>query len=568
MKYKDFLKERNLQDSKESVKLYHETFGQNVTRFIYNEFLEKVKQKVGEERFSLFLIKKAELKRHDLEVLHILKLIEYQDQVRLFIDIARDYAIDSEDGYNVPFNIKEIRGNRIIADKGIITVIPEYTGDQKNYIWSFSKFNIVKREIEAKLSKIDLKAKINDFSDIVKIAINAGASDIHMRPKGDFYYTFFRVSKEFEMQSELTMSLSDGKRIVQGLKTYAQRFTKGNFNSSISTQVQDARAEYPNLGVGLRIVFIPSPDLTNEALVARILQKTSALRPLNVLGYLEDDIAVFKDAASRKGGIFIVSGITNSGKNTFVTSLLGSIKDRNIVSVEDPIEYYLTNYNAQQFQVVETDIKEIKATFADFAKGFKRADPDIVYIGEWRNESELVNIIQELSFAGQLIFSTVHFSSAFSFFENTRDIFNINYNAAVNMLIISVNQVLVRKLCPYCSIPVLAKDVKIDELVLRALPFAVKEPIYEFLRSDNNIRAHNPDGCEFCKNTGYSGLTPVYEYFYPDIELKEWLRRENPTPFEIEKRVIERKIGKNKLEVLIEKIKNHEVGLDALSYLR
>ncbi len=552
MKYKDFLASKNLPDTEESKSKYLEEFGLQLHKLIYRDFLEKVKQAL-QDKYDIFLQKRRELGEHDLKVLNMLGLLTFPQQVKLFIEIAPDYALEPEDGYNVNFTIKSIETDKIIADEGIVTFIPMYTKDKKNYLVSISKFEAIKRDYAALTQETQ---NIADFKDIVKSALAKNASDLHIKPKDNFYYVFFRINKDFVMMPNMTMPRPQGLQLIRSLKTQASRFTKGSFNPSISSQVQDARISYEDLSTDVRLVFAPMPNLEDEMVVGRLLRKRGIQGNISRLGYLEEDIKILQDAVSRKGGLFVISGITNSGKSMAIASMLSTVQDKNVLTVEDPVEYQIINKNITQFQIFEAQVEELKSTFVDFTKAFKRADPDIVFVGEWRNEPELSKAIEELAFAGQLVFTTLHINSAFVFYDSVSSIFNVDFESAVRMLILSMNQVLVKSVCPYCAIDMPIKETSkmIPDITLRTLPYTNKEEFIDFINQDFNIKVRNEAGCPKCNFTGYAGLTPIYEYMYPDVNTKEWIRKDNPSSYEIEDHIRREMLGKNKLDVYMKKL--------------
>lgn len=125
------------------------------------------------------------------------------------------------------------------------------------------------------------------------------------------------------------------------------------------------------------------------------------------------------------------------------------------------------------------------------------------------------------------------------------------------MLILSINRVLVKQVCPHCSIEAPMREISksISDITLKTLSYSNKEKFIEFLNQDLTIRVRNEEGCPKCGYTGYSGLTPIYEYMYPDVATKEWIRKDNPSSFELEDHIRREKLGKNKLDIYMEKLK-------------
>ena len=547
------------------------------------EFLKRIKSRLSEEDIKLVEEKQKELKVTIFEALELLNLIPYSEQIKIIKEVAETQGLKVK--LSIPDKLSEqnivlmqdktILDRIIINEKDVLSFfvakppIPEGT----LYLVSFEDFYRIVDSLDLQQREI---TKIS-FEKILVEGLRRKASDIHIKPSGEFYYVFFRENKDFVLQKDFTMTKYQGEVLLQSLKNYAHVYTKGSFQADITSKVQDARAKYPDLNVSVRLVFMPMPNLEDEYMVARILREQSITgQSLDNLGYLPEDIEVFTDVLKRKGGIVVVSGMTNSGKSTFVSNLLATIKDKNIITVENPVEYIIGNPNVSQHQIFETDVEELRSTFIDFAKGIKRADGDIIFLGEWRNDKELSDIMEELSLAGQLIFTTLHINSAFVYFDSVESMYKVNKKTLIETLIMSMNQTLVKKVCPHCSIKLKGKDAinklieskEITKYTLKSLPFFNIKETLETIEKMEEVPIINREGCELCGFKGYIGLAPIYEYFYPTIDFKDYVFKNNPTPTELEKKAIEEGIGKNKLMVFIEKLKQQEVPLNEIVMLR
>lgn len=546
---------------------------------LFNKEIEKL---LTEEQLQVLKEKEEELKRVRFEVLDVLNYIPYDKQVDILVKIAKELGLNAKKGIPNNINDASVRFLRedeavdkiIINDNDIISffITPPPVKEGTIYLVSYEEFYGLVDSLNLQETEIE---EIS-FEKILVEAIKKRTSDIHIKPSKDYYYVFFREMKDYVLQTNFTMTIPQGRALVSSLKNYAHEFTKGSFQADISSKVQDARAEYPNLNVSVRLAFMPMPNLEDEYVVARILKKQAISgKGLEELGYLEEDIEVFNDVLKRKGGLAVVSGITNSGKSTFVSHLLATIKDKNIITVENPVEYLIDNPNVSQHQVFETDVEELKSTFIDYAKGIKRSDGDIIFLGEWRNDKELSEIMEELSLAGQLIFTTLHINSAFVYFDSVESMYNVKRKTLIETLIISLNQALVKRVCPHCHIKMKGEDA-INKLIedkvftrysLQNLPFYNTEEILDEIKK-MEVPLMNHNGCQHCNFKGFIGLTPIYEYFYPNVSFKEWIAKTSPTPIEIEKKSIEDGIGKNKLMIFKEKLLKEEVSLEEIINLR
>lgn len=546
------------------------------TSKIFERFMEKVKERIGDKEYELALKKKKELGKGILAILDQLGLLSYEEQKKLFIEIGRELGVPTEDGSNLQISPEKgiKRGNYILLEDGSTysyIPTPPSTEYAKSYVVTLPEYSSLISKAGIKVSS---EGEEGLFAKILTKAVEMDVSDIHIRPKGDSYYIYFRWKQDFLLQKDLILSKSQGRKLVIWLKNYAHKHSKGMFNPDISSRVQDAKADFPSLGVSLRISLLPHPNMTDETVTIRILKLREGVLPLEKLGYLEDDLKVLKDVLQRRGGVVLFSGKTNSGKTTTISALLSSVKDRNILTVEDPIEYNIPNPNVVQHQIFETQMEEVKATFIDFARGFKRSDPDIVFVGEWRNDPELSKILEELSLAGQLVLTTIHLPSAFVIYDAIPSMYGVNKEVLIRSVLFSINQVLVDVPCPNCSqlmkgssaIEILIKEGKLTEYAFKHLPYANSDKILEEIRG-MEVRVKGK-GCETCKGTGKIQITPIYEYLYPTEEFKEWIKKESPSPYTIEKKAIEEGLGKNKLTVFKEKLEKGQVAIDEIGKLR
>ncbi len=383
------------------------------------------------------------------------------------------------------------------------------------------------------------------FSRVIEKAISKGASDIHVIPKERAYHVFFRVDGFFNEQIDLLMSEEEGEYFLNYvLKRAAQEVKGSQFNPDTRLVYQDARislSEFLREGmskIDARIAFIPDGfslrkmEVVIRLLIARYGREENEFnfyeagkRKLMSLGYLEEDIDILLEAFLKNRGIIVVSGITNSGKSTLVSNVLSLITHRKVGSIEDPIEYYLRNHNYVQHQLFVSEKEELTMDFERYVKAFKRADYDIIFVGEWRRSEGLTEAIIEQAYAGQLIVTTLHIANSFQIFEALKHMYKVNPEELRSVLLLSWNQVLVPRLCDKCKKE--AYDYSVSSEVLRKLNYAVyvtqrmKARIEEFRADVHYVRG---DGCKYCDFTGYRGRQVIYDYFVPSVELYEGLK--------------------------------------------
>lgn len=263
---------------------------------------------------------------------------------------------------------------------------------------------------------------------------------------------------------------------------------------------QDGRISFKSgkLQFDIRVSVLPA--LYGEKVVLRLLNNDATNIELNNLGFSSIDLGHYLEGVRRPNGIILISGPTGSGKTTtlYATLKLLNKNTRNILTVEDPIEYTLDGVNQVQLK------ENIGLTFAAALKTFLRQDPDVIMVGEIR-DTETANMAIRAALTGHLVLSTIHTNSAWGTVSRLIDM-GIPPFLVANTLNTSVAQRLVRLLCLDCK-----KEAGIPA---DFYPQRFKPPFHvavQFL----------PLGCESCYYTGYSGRMAVYEVISLDHELSE-----------------------------------------------
>ncbi|MFA7379441.1 MAG: GspE/PulE family protein [Bacteroidia bacterium] len=253
--------------------------------------------------------------------------------------------------------------------------------------------------------------------------------------------------------------------------------------------------------VDIRVSVLPT--LYGEKIVLRLLGTNAAHIDINQLGFGTEDIARYKKGIQKPHGIVLISGPTGSGKTTTLYATLNLLNNntRNIVTIEDPIEYTLEGVN--QVQVKEN----IGLTFAAGLRTFLRQDPDIIMLGEIRDQETAAMAIRA-SLTGHLVLSTIHTNSAWSTFTRLSDMGIAPYLIAETVNI-SVAQRLIRLLCHQCK-----KEVETEKESNDALP------------ADKRLNTHFvPIGCPYCNFTGYKGRQALYELILVDSTIADLIKK-------------------------------------------
>ncbi|MBX6424109.1 GspE/PulE family protein [Thermosulfurimonas sp. F29] len=532
-----------------------------------NFIIHRIRARIGEERFREVLNIRNRLGTdiHLLAVLDTTGIMPYSEQktfiYNIFAPVVEDLYLGDETSL-----LYDEKTRVYLLSLGEQTVpvepvwCPRVNAGRPQVLLSFGEYlRIIQRTEKDRETE---KHRALTFQDLVMDALSKEASDIHIVSKDDFYHVFFRIDGVLKRQPKYLLRLEEGEEFITRVKEEASLHTKGRFRVEEKAVAQDARIDYPELGVSLRLVFIPDGTLSKTSLTARLLvRRRMKVKSLEELGYLPEDAEVLRRVVKRRGGLLLISGITGSGKSTLAASLLTHIDStRKVVTVEDPVEYVVNLPHVEQHQIYVPDEAEKKMGFLEYIKAFKRADPDVIFVGEIRRDPDLVTSVVEAAQAGQLVISTVHIKSAFDVYRALAQLFELDFYTLATTILFSLNQSLVPALCPDCRI----EDREGANLAalreaLDIAPIGHKDPFREILgeaESGKITTYRRGEGCQRCEGQGYLGRTPIYEYFFPTSEFVDWLLREAPSMYDIERKVCRLNIGKNRLQVFLVKLRS------------
>lgn len=254
--------------------------------------------------------------------------------------------------------------------------------------------------------------------------------------------------------------------------------------------------------IDVRVSTLPSNH--GERIVLRILDKQAAQLDLNVLGIPKDILTSIRQLIAQPHGIILVTGPTGSGKTTSLYAMLTELNQvsRNILTIEDPIEYDLPGIGQTQVNT------KVQMTFAKGLRAILRQDPDVVMIGEIR-DIETAEIAVQASLTGHLVLSTLHTNTALGALTRLHDMGIESFLLSSSILGL-VAQRLVRKLCPHCKVE---HKLRADEIAL-------------FNELTSSPIAYEPQGCDECNQSGYRGRTGIYECILIDETLRGMIHRQ------------------------------------------
>jgi type IV pilus assembly protein PilB len=347
-----------------------------------------------------------------------------------------------------------------------------------------SKLDLTDEVIEADLVEDEEAPVVRLVHGILEGAHDAGASDIHLEPHQPEMRVRYRV--DGELQQIMTIPAHIEPAVVARIKVMAE------MNTTETRRAQDGHITLS--GDVKRINFRVSsiPTVGGEKLVLRLLDEGSKTFSLEQLGILEKDIQRLQQIIDRPHGMFIVTGPTGSGKTSTLYAVLSQLNgiERNIVTVEDPVEYRLPGINQIQ------NNNEFGLGFANALKYIMRQDPDVIMVGEIRDQ-ETATVAVQAALTGHLLISTLHTNDAPSAVTRLNDL-GIDHFKLAGAMVGSIAQRLLRKLCPHCKQACQPNSELVERL--RVTP--------EMLANHTFYRAV---GCKKCLNTGYAGRLPIFE---------------------------------------------------------
>jgi len=356
-------------------------------------------------------------------------------------------------------------------------------------------------------------------------AVKGKVSDIHIETYPGKKNTVVRFRKDGVLMPYLKIPANFCNALISRIKIMCQ------LDISERRKPQDGKLDFKQFGlhkVELRVATIPTSN-GMEDIVMRVLSSSKPI-PMKDLGLGEQVLASLEGIINKPYGLILTCGPTGSGKTTTLHSLLGHINtpERKIWTAEDPIE--ITQAGLRQVQVNP----KIGWTFAGAMRSFLRADPDVIMVGEMRDE-ETTKIGIEASLTGHLVLSTLHTNSAPESIVRMLDLGMDPFNFADALLGI-LAQRLARSLCPHCKE---AYEPKQDELQLLADEYVLNTDIdaktvladwQKQYAQNNKLVTYRAKGCKSCNDTGYSGRIGLYELMTISPNLRHLIQKRAPVP--------------------------------------
>lgn len=349
-------------------------------------------------------------------------------------------------------------------------------------------------EPEDLLESADEAPIIRLINALLAEAVKENASDIHVEPFEDRLVVRLRVDGVLREVLQPTRALAP--LIISRLKVMAR------LDIAEKRLPQDGRISLRIGGraVDVRVSTLPSSH--GERIVLRLLDKQAGRLDLKQLGMKQHELAITETLIQRPHGIILVTGPTGSGKTTSLYAMLTRLNERsrNIITVEDPIEYYLDGIGQTQVNT------KVEMTFARGLRAILRQDPDIVMVGEIR-DLETAEIAVQASLTGHLVLSTLHTNTAVGAITRLRDMGVESYLLSSSIIGV-IAQRLLRRLCPDCKEAYSASDSDLTTLGVTPEP-------------DQTVTLYRPTGCKRCNHLGYRGRTGIFELVSVTSEMQD-----------------------------------------------
>lgn len=347
---------------------------------------------------------------------------------------------------------------------------------------------------------------------ILRHAVDGRASDIHIEPEEKQLRIRFRM--DGTLYSSLYLPLHTHPSIVARIKILS------NLRIDETRIPQDGRfsARIDNKNIDFRVSTLPTK--LGEKVVIRVLDPNEGLRTYEDVGLISSNLRILKEAIRKPFGLILATGPTGSGKTTTLYSILQELNrpEVNVITLEDPIEYYLPGINQSQIR------PEIGYDFASGLRHVVRQDPDIIMVGEVRDE-ESASLVTHAALTGHIVLSTLHTNNAVGIIPRLIDM-KIKSFLLPATLNIGIAQRLAQRLCPYCK-EKMKPNKEVEKMIIKELT-NLPEQVKKDVEIPTEIYTWKPKGCPKCNMKGEKGRLGVFEILRMTPEL-ERIIVEDPT---------------------------------------
>ncbi|MEI6281061.1 MAG: GspE/PulE family protein [bacterium] len=437
----------------------------------------------------------------DIQALDALQFISAKLGIpfKIFLITKSDYEKIMEDYKGITSQVEEALG--------------EFNQDKIVEINGLTEENLSK---EIKNIEPGGKEKLVEDAPVIKIvavilrnAIEGGASDVHIEFNGE------KVKVRFRVDGTLHTTIVLPSNVYSGIIARIKILAKLRLDEKRKPQDGSFGAIVDGRKIDFRVSTMPA--YYGEKVVLRILDSEKGVKPLDQLGLSETNLGIIREAIQKSYGLILITGPTGSGKSTTLYSMMNALdkEESNIISLEDPVEYHMTDINQSQM------MPEIGYTFASGLRSIFRQDPDIIMVGEIRDK-ETAQLAIQAALTGHLVLSTLHTNSAIGAIPRLVDM-GVDPYLIAPTLILSIAQRLARMTCASSK-----KLIPLDPIIKKQIIEQMKDLPEEFkkdITSKNEMYDTVPSGeCP----SGTRGRIAVFEMFKVDKEMQEIILK-NPT---------------------------------------
>ena len=349
-----------------------------------------------------------------------------------------------------------------------------------------------------KIEQIAAEAPITKVvAVILRHAVEGRASDIHIEPLEN--ETRVRFRQDGVLHSSILLPKSTHNSIIARIKVLS------NLKIDETRMPQDGRfsTKVGNKKIDFRVSSLPTAY--GEKIALRILDPTVGVGSFADLGFLGHNLEVYERAIKNPYGMVLITGPTGSGKSTTLYTTLNSVNKEgvNIITLEDPVEYYIAGVNQSQIK------PEIGYTFASGLRSILRQDPNIIMVGEIRDK-ETAGLATHAALTGHLVFSTLHTNSALGIIPRLIDM-GIDQFILPSTLVAGLAQRLIKKLCPDCAQPIAIPDT-VSKVVTETLGVISESELTKY-GLKKPYKLYKAEGCPACGQKGTRGRLAIYEIF-------------------------------------------------------
>jgi type IV pilus assembly protein PilB len=445
----------------------------------------------------------------DIEALNVLRFLAQKDKVGIQVHLISEDIFSTMMGQYV--GTEKALSEAVLSLKTIYDDNKETKKDEDvKQLKSQTEWGVLQDAPIAKLVQV-----------VIKHGVDGRASDIHIEPVGENYRVRFRV--DGMLHSSLILPIDVGRAVVARIKILS------NLKIDEKRKPQDGRFRFDENDqvVDLRISTFPVID--GEKVVMRILDKSRGMDDLSTLGLMGRNFEILTGKIREPFGIILMTGPTGSGKSTSLYAFLSILnkEERNIVTLEDPVEYFLEGINQSQIN------PEIGYTFANGLRSILRQDPNVIMVGEIR-DNETAELAIHAALTGHLVLSTLHTNNALGAIPRLVDMGIEPFLLSSSLQVVAAQR-LVRKICAHCKEKEIIPHGIVERVKVELKSVSIEEVKKYKVDPSAEPTFFHGKGCDACHKTGYSGRIAIHEAFEITNRAKEIITEKQGIETEIAK---------------------------------